>query len=149
MDKYMKRELELSDIIPILNNYSRYPIGSKKLLFTSNHDENTYWGTEYEKYGICAKAMAVFTCTWPGIPLIYSGQEKPNLRRLAFFEKDFIDWEGEGIFDCGGAVREDEGGCDVLLELIEVPNDRADEVLAGLGVVVGYPRGTCAWNFSG
>lgn len=95
LDKYMKRELELSDIIPILNNYSRYPIGSKKLLFTSNHDENTYWGTEYEKYGICAKAMAVFTCTWPGIPLIYSGQEKPNLRRLAFFEKDFIDWEGE------------------------------------------------------
>ena len=39
--------------------------------------------------------MAVFSCTWPGIPLIYSGQEKPNKKRLAFFEKDFIDWEGE------------------------------------------------------
>ncbi len=52
-------------------------------------------GTEYEKYGIAAKAMAVFSCTWPGIPLIYSGQEKPNKKRLAFFEKDFIDWEGE------------------------------------------------------
>jgi len=38
--------------------------------------------------------MAVFTCTWPGIPLIYSGQEKPNKKRLEFFEKDFIDWEG-------------------------------------------------------
>ena len=38
--------------------------------------------------------MAVFSCTWPGIPLIYSGQEKPNKKRLEFFEKDFIDWEG-------------------------------------------------------
>jgi glycosidase len=94
-DKYFKEELTLSDITPILNTYSMYPIGSKKLLFTSNHDENTYFGTEYEKYGACAKALAVFTCTWPGIPLIYSGQEKPNLKRLAFFEKDFIDWEGD------------------------------------------------------
>ncbi len=44
---------------------------------------------------MAAEAMAVFSCTWPGIPLIYSGQEKPNTKRLAFFEKDFIDWEGE------------------------------------------------------
>ncbi|MEO5592604.1 MAG: alpha-amylase family glycosyl hydrolase [Chitinophagaceae bacterium] len=95
MDKYMKGEMVLADIIPILNNYSKYPIGSRKLLFTSNHDENTYWGTEYEKYGVAAIAMAVFSCTWPGIPLIYSGQEKPNVKRLAFFEKDFIDWEGD------------------------------------------------------
>lgn len=100
-DKYMKEEktpdenITLKDIITILTTYSRYPVGSRKLLFTSNHDENTYWGTEYEKYGIAAKAMAAFTCTWPGIPLIYSGQEKPNKKRLPFFEKDFIDWEGE------------------------------------------------------
>ncbi|HTL09651.1 MAG TPA: alpha-amylase family glycosyl hydrolase [Chitinophagaceae bacterium] len=95
LDKYMLGELPLADILPLLNNYSKYPIGSRKLLFTSNHDENTYYGTEYEKYGIAAMAMAVFTCTWPGIPLIYSGQEKPNVKRLAFFEKDAIDWEGE------------------------------------------------------
>jgi glycosidase len=95
MDKYMKGELALADVLPILNNYSKYPIGSRKLLFTSNHDENTYHGTEYEKYGHAALAMAVFSCTWPGIPLIYSGQEKPNKKRLEFFEKDFIDWEGD------------------------------------------------------
>lgn len=100
-DKYMKKDpapdenIKLKDIILILNSYARYPVGSRKLLFTSNHDENTYWGTEFEKYGVAAKAMAVFSCTWPGIPLIYSGQEKPNKKRLPFFEKDFIDWEGE------------------------------------------------------
>ena len=86
--------MKFEEIKPLLINYSHYPIGSRKLLFTSNHDENTYHGTEYEKYGASAKAMAVFSCTWPGIPLIYSGQEKPNYKRLEFFEKDFIDWEG-------------------------------------------------------
>lgn len=95
IDKYMKKELTLQDIFPLMINYTHYPIGSRKLLFTSNHDENTYYGTEYEKYGVAAEAMAVFSCTWPGIPLIYSGQEKPNKKRLAFFEKDFIDWEGK------------------------------------------------------
>lgn len=95
IDKYMKKEMKLEEIIPLLTSYSRYPAGSRKLLFTSNHDENSDHGTEYEKYGAAAAAMAVFACTWPGIPLIYSGQEKPNKRRLAFFEKDFIDWEGE------------------------------------------------------
>ncbi|HEX7844971.1 MAG TPA: alpha-amylase family glycosyl hydrolase [Chitinophagaceae bacterium] len=100
-DKYMKddpapgEETSLADIIAILNAYARYPVGSRKLLFTSNHDENTYSGTEYEKYGAAAKAIAVFSCTFPGIPLIYSGQEKPNKKRLPFFEKDFIDWQGE------------------------------------------------------
>jgi glycosidase len=95
IDKFMKGEMPLAEITPLLTIYSRYPIGSRKLLFTSNHDENSDHGTEYEKYGAAAKAMAVFSCTWPGIPLIYSGQEKPNKKRLAFFEKDFIDWEGE------------------------------------------------------
>lgn len=93
-DKYFKDEIKFEEIKPLLINYSHYPIGSRKLLFTSNHDENTYHGTEYEKYGVSAKAMAIFSCTWPGIPLIYSGQEKPNYKRLEFFEKDFIDWEG-------------------------------------------------------
>jgi glycosidase len=95
IDKYMEKEKTLAEIVPLLTSYAMYPIGSRKLLFTSNHDENTYYGTEYEKYGTRARAMAIFTCTWPGIPLIYSGQEKPNLKRLEFFEKDFIDWEGD------------------------------------------------------
>jgi len=93
IDKYFSvGEVTLPQIKEILNNYAKYPVGARKLLFTSNHDENTYYGTEYEKYGVAAKAIAVFTCTWPGIPLIYSGQELPNKKRLAFFEKDAIEW---------------------------------------------------------
>ncbi|RZM19776.1 MAG: 1,4-alpha-glucan branching protein, partial [Pedobacter sp.] len=65
-----------------------------KLWFTTNHDENSWNGTEYEKYGDLAKALAVFSFTWDGIPLIYSGQELPNMKRLEFFEKDVIAWNG-------------------------------------------------------
>jgi len=61
--------------------------------FTSNHDENSWNGTEFEKYGEMAMALAVFSFTWNGIPLLYSGQEIPNLRRILFFDKDQLEWK--------------------------------------------------------
>ena len=63
--------------------------------FTSNHDENSWNGTEYEKYGEMAIPLAVFSATWKGIPLIYSGQELPNQKRLQFFDKEIIEWNGD------------------------------------------------------
>ncbi|MFL9485438.1 alpha-amylase family glycosyl hydrolase [Chitinophagaceae bacterium LWZ2-11] len=80
----------LNNVRNVLHSYSQYPAGILKMLFTSNHDENSWNGTEYEKYGDAAKAWAVFTCTWKGMPLIYSGQEEPNTKRLKFFDKDEI-----------------------------------------------------------
>lgn len=65
------------------------------LWFTSNHDENSWNGTEYEKYGAMLMALNVFSFTWNGIPMIYSGQELPEHRRLAFFDKDVIAWNGK------------------------------------------------------
>ncbi|MEI7733856.1 MAG: alpha-amylase family glycosyl hydrolase [Ferruginibacter sp.] len=65
------------------------------LWFTSNHDENSWNGSEYEKYGNMARALAVFSFTWNGMPMIYSGQELPNLKRLKFFDKDPIEWNGK------------------------------------------------------
>jgi len=58
--------------------------------FTSNHDENSWAGTEMERMGDGHQAFAVLTHTYDGIPLIYSGQEEPLQRRLEFFEKDNI-----------------------------------------------------------
>jgi glycosidase len=82
----------LSKVRDVLHAYTQYPAGSIKLFFTTNHDENSWNGTEYEKYGDAAKAWTVFTCTWQGMPLIYSGQESPNKKRLKFFDKDLIEW---------------------------------------------------------
>lgn len=64
------------------------------LWFTSNHDENSWNGTEFEKYGDMAPLLNVFCHTFSGIPLVYSGQELPNSKRLAFFDKDVISWNG-------------------------------------------------------
>ncbi len=87
-----KHNASLQQMKDVLSKYAQYPQGAQKLFFTSNHDENSWNGTEYEKYGDAAKAFAVFACTWPGMPLIYSGQELPNFKRLKFFDKDLIEW---------------------------------------------------------
>jgi glycosidase len=91
-EKLSKNQVKLNEVYNVLHGYTQYPDGATKLLFTSNHDENSWNGTEYEKYGAAAKAWAIFTQTWKGIPLIYSGQELTNLKRLKFFDKDQIDW---------------------------------------------------------
>jgi glycosidase len=69
-----------------------YPPDAFRMRFTSNHDENSWNGTEFERLGEGARAFAVFTFTFPGIPLIYSGQESAMNRRLRFFDKDTIPW---------------------------------------------------------
>lgn len=60
--------------------------------FITNHDENSWNGTVEERMGPAADAMAIFAFTIEGMPLIYSGQEAGLSKRLAFFEKDQIDW---------------------------------------------------------
>lgn len=93
-EDYHKKNEPLSELRDLLKQYSEIGGHSMRAWFTSNHDENTWNGTEYEKYGAIAKPLAVFSATWNGIPLLYSGQEMPNLKRLEFFEKDPIKWNG-------------------------------------------------------
>lgn len=58
--------------------------------FTSNHDENAWQGSEYERLGDGVEAFAALTYMLPGMPLIYNGQEYDFNRRLKFFEKDSL-----------------------------------------------------------
>lgn len=90
---YVRYHQPLHTLIDTLYGYNGLkPRDAIRALFTSNHDENSWNGTEYEKYGDMAKLLAVFACTWNGMPLLYSGQEIPNQKRLAFFDKDPLDW---------------------------------------------------------
>lgn len=70
-----------------------YPADSYRMHFTSNHDENSWQGTEFERMGEASVCMAVLTGTIPGMPLVYSGQESAFNARLRFFDKDTIDWK--------------------------------------------------------
>jgi glycosidase len=84
---------DIGGLKSILVNYSNIlPPSVLPAWFTSNHDENSWNGTENEKYAEMAKPLAVFSSLWKGFPLIYSGQELPNNKRLLFFDKDEILW---------------------------------------------------------
>ena len=62
-----------------------------RMNFTSNHDENSWNGTEFERMGDASNLFAAFTYVVPGMPMIYTGQMSGNHHRLEFFEKDTID----------------------------------------------------------
>ena len=92
-EQFFKHNENVDGLVNLLTYYDlSFPKDAFRVYFTSNHDENSWNGTEYEKYGGAAKLLSVFSCTWNGIPMIYSGQELPNYKRLKFFDKDKIEW---------------------------------------------------------
>ena len=94
MEDFRKNPVSLQGLYDVLQYYNdQFPPQAMRAYFTSNHDENSHSGSEYERLGEAALPFAVFCCTWDGVPLVYSGQELPNRKRLKFFEKDQIDWE--------------------------------------------------------
>ena len=54
----------------------------------TNHDLNSWEGTEFKRLGPLNEAFAVLTYTLPGMPLIYTGQEVGMDRALEFFVRD-------------------------------------------------------------
>lgn len=117
-------------------NDSLFAESSYRMYFTSNHDENSWNGTEYERMGDGVKAFAVLTYTVPGFPLIYNGQEASLNKRLRFFEKDTIDWTGtdlSGMYSRLNALKREnpvlwngaEGG-----KMRPVKTSKPDEIFA-------------------
>lgn len=100
MNGIAKKEKTVNDLIShIIKDNEEYPADAFRMQFTSNHDENSWNGTEYERLGNGAEAFAVLTCLIPGMPLIYTGQEAGNQKRLSFFNKDSIEWKDHKMFD--------------------------------------------------
>lgn len=96
MEAVYKNTATLKDLRNVLDKYDTiFPSDALRLLFTSNHDENSHNGSEYERFGDSARTFAVLCTTWKNsLPLIYSGQEMPEKKRLKFFDKDPIEWTG-------------------------------------------------------
>ena len=72
-----------------LHEYGRKPF---RMTMITNHDENAWNGTVFERYGEGHQTFATFIFTAYGIPMLYSGQEVGLNKRLKFFDKDTIDW---------------------------------------------------------
>ncbi len=96
MNEIARGEKTAKAIVHRMNKIdSLYPEGSILMQFTSNHDENSWAGTVYDRLGDGVKAFAAFTFTIPGMPLIYNGQEAGLDQQLEFFERDTIEWKEE------------------------------------------------------
>ena len=75
-----------------------YPPTAYRMYFTSNHDENSWNGSEFERMGENHLPAFILSATAQlGIPLIYTGQEVSLRKRLRFFEKDTVDWSGSSL----------------------------------------------------
>ena len=93
MNRIAKGEDNAKDIDEYLvEDKAKYKRGYH-LHFITNHDENTWSGTEFERMGDAHRVMAILAFTFDGIPLIYSGQEAGSRKRLRFFEKDTLNWD--------------------------------------------------------
>lgn len=72
---------------------SAFPANAMRLYFTSNHDENSWQGTEFERMGENHQPAFVLAATMAqSFPLLYTGQEARLAKRLRFFEKDTVTW---------------------------------------------------------
>lgn len=67
---------------------NEYPEGALNMLMITNHDLNSWEGTEFERLGPATGAFAVLTYTLPGIPMMYTGQEVGFNHPFKFFEQD-------------------------------------------------------------
>ena len=74
------------------NNDSAYGTDAYRMNFITNHDENSWNGTEFERLGQGVEAFYILNVSVPGMPLIYTGQESAMNKRLKFFEKDPVEW---------------------------------------------------------
>ncbi len=75
-----------------------YPPDAYHMFFTSDHDENSWSGSEFERMGANHVPAFILSATVFGsMPLLYTGQEVSMSKRLRFFEKDTVDWAGPSL----------------------------------------------------
>ena len=87
LDKYFIKEV---------NNYNP---DAYRMVFTTNHDENSWNGTVFQRFGDAVKTYAVLCGIVKGMPLVYNGQEAGMNKALRFFDKDTINWKKSGFRD--------------------------------------------------
>lgn len=84
----LKRMNALSIDSLLARQKKEYPQGALNMLMITNHDLNSWEGTEFDRLGPATGAFAVLSYTLPGIPMMYTGQEVGFNHPFLFFEQD-------------------------------------------------------------
>jgi len=87
-----KGKKNVTDLVKLFaEENKKFSPSDLRMQFITNHDLNTWDGSEYERLGKApVDAFTVLTYTIPGMPLTYTGQEEPISKRLRFFDKDTV-----------------------------------------------------------
>lgn len=87
-----KRPVALLDEI-FKNEHLQFPVGSLRMRFTTNHDKNAWESPAVTRLGLEGLKLAtILINTIPGVPMIYTGEEVANDKKLELFEKVDVDW---------------------------------------------------------
>jgi len=119
-----------------LGQKATWPHAALRMVYTDNHDQNSWDGVASEIYGPAYEMAIVLSFVGPGIPLIYNGQEADLDRQLAFFEKDQIEWrDGKyaPLFEQLIALKTKESALwngRHGAPLVEVPNSAEADILS-------------------
>ena len=94
LKKIAKDQADVRDLKAYLASAANaLPADGYRMTFTANHDTNSWHNHDAGHFGDAFAAMAVIAATFPGMPLVYGGQESGLNKMLQFFEKDTIDWQ--------------------------------------------------------
>lgn len=84
-----RAEAHAADIISLIKKQEKeFPAGSIHMNMVTNHDLNSWEGTEFERYGDGLGAFIILSYTLPGMPMLYTGQEVGFNHPFEFFETD-------------------------------------------------------------
>ena len=117
-------------------NERSWPQEAYRMTFVSNHDKNAWDGTQYEQFGDALEASIVLSVIGEGMPLIHNGQEAGETKRLAFFERDPIEWQEHEIGELYRdliALKKSKavlGNGEYGARMIQVPNSAMNKVFS-------------------
>ena len=117
-------------------NERAWPQDAMRMTFTDNHDKNAWEGSMQELLGKGLEAAIALSFIGEGIPLIHNGQEAGLDRRLAFFERDPIEWREHPFTELFRQLIKLKKENQVLWNapwgatMIRVPNNYESEVLS-------------------
>lgn len=84
----------VKDLDAYLNSEEKkYHADAYRMLHITNHDLNSWEGTEFVRLGDATESFLVLSNLMKGMPLLYSGQEAGNTKALNFFDRDPIEWK--------------------------------------------------------
>jgi len=118
------------------HDVNTFPPDGYKMLFTDNHDKNSWSGNQFSNFKDGLETCMVLCSTANGMPLVYSGQEAGLNRSLRFFDKDTIVWRNHPFTEIytklfslkhrNKALWNGHWGS----EMIRVYNDQQDKILS-------------------